>query len=96
MAEYNIYCYAIFNPFTSKISFVILKTVCHTILGMLVRESGTGPTNNSLIYLYIFFCMFDIVKRNSFRYGLTLFCFKDLMNVTEKLQFLDPSFDTPV
>lgn len=40
--------------------------------------------------------MFDIVKGNSFRYGLTLFCFKDLMNVTEKLQFLDPSFDTPV
>ena len=40
--------------------------------------------------------MFDIVKRNSFRYGLMLLCFKDLMNVTEKLQFLDPSFDTPV
>ena len=64
---------------------------------MLVRESGTGPTNNSLIYIYIFFfCMFDIVKRNSFRYGLMLLCFKDLMNVTEKLQFLDPSFNTAV
>ena len=34
--------------------------------------------------------------RWTIRHGLMLLWFKDLMNATEKLQFIDPTFDTPV
>ena len=58
------------NPLTSKISFVILLTVCHTVLVMLVSRIK-GSTSNPLtdIFLYshhlsAWYCI-DIVRRNS-------------------------------
>ena len=33
-----------------------------------------------------------IATRWTFRHGLMLFWFKDLMNVNEKLRFIDPTF----
>ena len=37
----------------------------------------------------------NLTSNNVFRHGLTLLWFKDLMNVTEKLQFIDPRFRHP-
>ena len=58
------------NRLTSKISFVILLTVCHKVLVMLVLRIK-GSTNNPLtdIFLYshhlsAWYCI-DIVRRNS-------------------------------
>ena len=42
------------NPFTFKISLVILLTVCQTVLVMLVGESGIGSTYNPLIDIFIY------------------------------------------
>ena len=42
------------NPFTPKISLVIHLTVCHKIHVMLVRESGIGSPDNSLIYIFLY------------------------------------------
>ena len=49
-------------PFNSKISLVILLTVCHTILVMLVWRIRS--TNNPLIDIFFFTlitCLLDIV-----------------------------------
>ena len=37
----------------------------------------------------------NLTSNNVFRHGLTLLWFKDLINVTEKLQFIDPRFRHP-
>ena len=39
----------VLNPFTPKISSVILLTICHTILMMLVGEFGIGSTCSPII-----------------------------------------------
>ena len=42
------------NPLTPKISLVILLTVCQTVLGMLVGESGIRSTYYPLIDIFIY------------------------------------------
>ena len=42
------------NPLTPKIPLVILLTVCQTVLGMLVGESGIGSTYNPLIDIFVY------------------------------------------
>ena len=46
--------HALINPFTPKISIVILFTVCCTILVMLFGEFGLGSTNNPLVDIFIY------------------------------------------
>ena len=50
----NCKMHALINPFTPKISIVILFTVCCTILVMLFGESGLGSINNPLVDIFIY------------------------------------------
>ena len=50
----NCKIHAFVNPFTPKISTVILLTVCYTILVMLFGEFGLGSTNNPLVDIFIY------------------------------------------
>ena len=50
----NCKMHALINPFTPKISIVILFTVCCTILVMLFGEFGLGSTNNPLVDIFIY------------------------------------------
>ena len=58
------HCYyeLIINPFTPKISLVILITVCHIILVMLIGKFGNEFTNNPLLMLLFILitCLLDI------------------------------------
>ena len=59
------HCYyeLIINPFTPKISLVILITVCHIILVILIGKFGNEFTNNPLLMLLFILitCLLDIV-----------------------------------
>ena len=54
LQEKNFKIHAFVNPFTPKISKVILLTVCYTILVMLFGEFGLGSTNNPLFDIFIY------------------------------------------
>ena len=51
------------NLFTATTSWLILLTICQTILKTLVREFGIGSTGNLLtdIFLYFIICLLDNV-----------------------------------
>ena len=53
-------------------------------------------TSLSITFLQIRYIKVHTATRWTIGHDLVLLCFKDLMNVTEKLQFIDQRFDTPV
>ena len=60
----------VFDPFTLKISSIILLTVCHTICRMLVLRFGIESTNSPLTdifldshHFFVWYCI-DLVRRN--------------------------------
>ena len=50
----------------------------------------------TITFLQIRYIKVHTATRWTIGHDLVLLCFKDLMNVTEKLQFIDQRFDTPV
>ena len=62
-----------------------------------VREPVDPCTTSSIItFLQIRYIKVHTATRWTIGHDLVLLCFKDLMNVTDKLQFIDQRFDTPV
>ena len=53
-------------------------------------------TSLTITFLQIRYIKVHTATRWTIGHDLVLLCFKDLMNVTEKLQFIDQRFDTPV
>ena len=53
-------------------------------------------TSLTITFLQIRYIKVHTATRWTIGHDLVLLCFKDLMNVTDKVQFIDQRFDTPV
>ena len=84
------------NDFIASMIEIQMTAVLSNADSVIREPVDPCTTSLTITFLQTRYIKVHTATRWTIGHDLVLLCFKDLMNVTEKLQFIDQRFDTPV